>query len=55
MVSLHSNQTLTKTEVGSRDWNISMICLNMFFFFLLKECEFNNIELGKQCNALNEA
>jgi len=32
MVSLHSRKTLTKTEVGTRDWNIAMIGLTTLLF-----------------------
>ena len=30
MVSVHSSKTLTKTEVGTRDWGIAVIGLTMF-------------------------
>jgi hypothetical protein len=32
MVSLHSNEILTKTEVGTRDWDIAVIGLTMLLF-----------------------
>ena len=32
MVSLHSNKTLIKTKVGSRDWSIAVIGLTMVLF-----------------------
>jgi hypothetical protein len=32
MVSLHSNKTLTKTEVGTRAWGIAVIGLTMLLF-----------------------
>jgi hypothetical protein len=32
MVSLHSNRTLTKAEVGTKDWDIAVIGLTMFLF-----------------------
>jgi hypothetical protein len=31
MVSLHNNETQTKTEVGNRDWGIAEIGLTVFF------------------------
>jgi hypothetical protein len=30
MVSFHSHEPLTKTEVGTRDWGIAVIGLTMF-------------------------
>ena len=32
MVSVHSSKTLTKTEVGTRDWGIAVIGLTMLLF-----------------------
>ena len=32
MVSVHSNETLTKTEVGTRGWAIALIGLTMLLF-----------------------
>ena len=32
MVSLHSNETVTKTEVGTRDWGIAETGLAMLLF-----------------------
>jgi hypothetical protein len=32
MVSLHSNRTLSKREVGIRDWGIAVIVLTMILF-----------------------
>jgi hypothetical protein len=32
MVSLHSNKTLTKTEVCTRDCGIAVICMNILLF-----------------------
>jgi hypothetical protein len=32
MVSLHSNEILTKTEVDTRDWGIAVIDLAMLLF-----------------------
>jgi hypothetical protein len=32
MVSVHSSKTLTKTEVGTRDWGIAVVGLNMLLF-----------------------
>ena len=32
MVSVHSSKTLTKREVGTRDWGIAVIGLTMFLF-----------------------
>ena len=32
MVYLNSKETLTKTEVGTRDWGIVVIGLTMFLF-----------------------
>lgn len=30
IVSLYNNRTLTKTDIGTRDWVIAMIALTMF-------------------------
>ena len=32
MISLYSNKTLTKTEVGTRKWGIAVMGLNMLLF-----------------------
>ena len=32
MVSLYSNKTVTKTEVGTRNWGIAVTGLTMLFF-----------------------
>jgi hypothetical protein len=31
-LTLHSNKTLSKTEVGTRDWGITVIGLTMLLF-----------------------
>jgi hypothetical protein len=52
MVSVHSSKTLTKTELGTRDWGIAVIGLTMLLF---EECGFWDFGFGKQWNALNGA
>jgi hypothetical protein len=32
VVSLHSNETLTKKEVGTQDWGIDMISVTLLLF-----------------------
>ena len=50
MVSVHSSKTLTKTEVGTRDWGIAVIGLTMLLFERMWILDFG---FGKQWNALN--
>ena len=52
MVSVHSSKTLTKTEVGTRDWGIAVIGLTMLLFERMWILDFG---FGKQWNALNGA
>ena len=32
MVSVHSSKTITKTEVGTRDWGIALVDMTMLLF-----------------------
>jgi lysozyme family protein len=47
MVSVHSSKSLTKTEVGTRDWGIAVT------IFCLEEYGFWDFGFGKQWNALS--
>ena len=51
MESLHSNKTLTSTEVGPREWGITVAGWNMLFGWN----EYWDLGLRKQLNALGGA
>jgi len=51
-VSARSNKTLTKAEVGTRDWGIAVIGLTIL---LLERIGIWDFGFGKQWSALNGA